>query len=97
MSQSPSPKPASRAKTAKTKEASKAKAIGKANTGRAAAKSSAASSAKHHQGFFGRLRSELGLLAGIVTTVLFYTIGKEWIADLDNLPCSSSPSPGCSA
>lgn len=86
MSQSPSPKPASRAKTAKTKEASKAKAIGKANTGRAAAKSSAASSAKHHQGFFGRLRSEVGLLAGIVTTVLFYTIGKEWIADLDNLP-----------
>jgi Ca2+:H+ antiporter len=86
MSQSPSPKAASRAKTAKTKAASKAKAIGKTKTDPAAAKSSAASRAKHHQGFLGRLRSELGLIAGMVTTALFYTIGKEWIADLDNLP-----------
>ncbi len=37
-------------------------------------------------GFWQRLRPELGLIAGIVTTVIFFTIGKAWLADLDNLP-----------
>jgi len=37
-------------------------------------------------GFWQRLRAEFGLIAGIVTTVIFFTIGKAWLADLDNLP-----------
>jgi len=39
-------------------------------------------------GFWQRLRLELGLIAGIVTTVIFFTLGKAWLADLDNLPLS---------
>ncbi len=37
-------------------------------------------------GFVERLRPELGLIAGIVTTVIFFTVGKEWLADLENAP-----------
>jgi Ca2+:H+ antiporter len=38
------------------------------------------------QTFFGVLRAELGLIAGVVTTVLFFTVGKSWLADLNSLP-----------
>ncbi len=37
-------------------------------------------------GIFARLRPELGLVAGVVTTVLFYTVGKDWLTALDSLP-----------
>lgn len=42
--------------------------------------------APEHAGFLERLRSELGLIAGVVTTVIFYTVGKEWLTDLNHLP-----------
>jgi len=35
-------------------------------------------------GIVERLRPELGLIAGIVTTVIFFTVGKEWLGDLDS-------------
>lgn len=31
-----------------------------------------------------RARDELALIAGIATTLLFYTVGKDWLADLDS-------------
>src|SRR5680860_302203 len=31
-----------------------------------------------------RMRPELGLIAGIVTTVIFFTVGDAWLGDLDN-------------
>jgi len=31
------------------------------------------------------LRKELGLVAGIVTTVIFFTVGKEWLGALDHV------------
>jgi Ca2+:H+ antiporter len=37
-------------------------------------------------GFLDRLSSELGLIVGILTTVFFYTVGKEWISALDGTP-----------
>ena len=37
-------------------------------------------------GIMERLRPELGLIAGIVTTVIFFTVGKEWLVDLDSAP-----------
>lgn len=37
-------------------------------------------------GIASRLRPELGLLAGVITTVLFYTVGKDWLTALDGLP-----------
>jgi Ca2+:H+ antiporter len=37
-------------------------------------------------GIVERLRPELGLIAGIVTTVIFYTVGKEWLVDLESAP-----------
>jgi Ca2+:H+ antiporter len=33
----------------------------------------------------GVLRADLGLIAGVITTVLFFTVGKEWLADLTSL------------
>jgi len=38
--------------------------------------------------FWPRLRAELGLIAGLITTVVFFTVGKAWLLDLDNLPLS---------
>lgn len=37
-------------------------------------------------GFAGAVRAELALVAGIVTTVMFFTMGETWLADLDSLP-----------
>jgi len=37
-------------------------------------------------GFLDRLRPEFGLVAGVLTTVIFYTVGKEWTAELDSAP-----------
>lgn len=34
-------------------------------------------------GLFERLRYELGLIAGITTTVTFYTVGKDWVSGPD--------------
>ena len=31
------------------------------------------------------LRGELGLIGGVITTALFFTVGKEWLADLSSL------------
>jgi Ca2+:H+ antiporter len=31
------------------------------------------------------LRGELGLISGVITTVLFFTVGKEWLADFSSL------------
>ena len=36
-------------------------------------------------GLVARLRAESGLIAGAVTTVLFFTIGQGWLADLSSL------------
>ena len=38
------------------------------------------------QTLVGILRAESGLIAGIVTTVLFFTVGKGWLGYLDSLP-----------
>lgn len=38
------------------------------------------------QTLLGILRAESGLIAGIVTTVLFFTVGKGWLGYLDSLP-----------
>ncbi|MHA1518414.1 MAG: calcium:proton antiporter [Alphaproteobacteria bacterium] len=35
-------------------------------------------------GFLERLIPELGLIAGVITTVIFYTVGKEWADQLDS-------------
>ena len=35
-------------------------------------------------GFWELLRPELGLIAGVITTVIFYTVGKEWADQLDS-------------
>jgi len=40
------------------------------------------------EGLWPRLRTELGLIAGVITTVIFFTVGKAWLLDLDNLPLS---------
>jgi Ca2+:H+ antiporter len=32
------------------------------------------------------VRAELGLIAGIVSTMIFFTIGEPWVANLDSLP-----------
>jgi len=45
-----------------------------------------AKTAHMRSGFPGWLRAELGLIAGIVTTILFYTVGKEWISGFDSTP-----------
>ena len=37
-------------------------------------------------GIMERVRPELGLIAGIVSTVIFFTVGEAWVADLDSLP-----------
>ena len=37
-------------------------------------------------GLAGAVRAELALIAGIVTTVMFFTVGETWLADLDSLP-----------
>jgi Ca2+:H+ antiporter len=37
-------------------------------------------------GVVEHVRDELALIAGIATTVIFFTIGKAWLAKLDNLP-----------
>jgi Ca2+:H+ antiporter len=53
----------------------------------AAATATPARSAADKTGSFAeRLWAELGLIAGIVTTIIFFTVGKEWAADLDSLP-----------
>ena len=31
------------------------------------------------------MRAELGLIAGVVTTVLFFTVGKDWLSDLSSI------------
>ena len=36
-------------------------------------------------GLLGILRSELGLVAGVVTTIVFFTVGKYWLTDLSSL------------
>jgi len=38
------------------------------------------------EGPWRRLKSELGLIAGVITTALFFTVGKDWLADLTSLP-----------
>ncbi len=43
-------------------------------------------SASEPAGIAGRLRPELGMIVGVVTTALFYSIGKEWLAELNSLP-----------
>jgi len=35
-------------------------------------------------GIVERLRPELGLIAGIVTTTIFFTVGKDWLIEFDN-------------
>jgi Ca2+:H+ antiporter len=37
-------------------------------------------------GIMEHLRAELGLIAGIISTVIFFTIGQEWLANLGGLP-----------
>ena len=36
-------------------------------------------------GIMERVRAELGLIAGIVSTVIFFTIGEPWVSNLDSL------------
>ena len=36
------------------------------------------------------LRSELALIAGVITAVIFFTVGSAWLADLTNLPLSGA-------
>lgn len=36
-------------------------------------------------GVVARLRAESGLIAGVVTAVLFYTLGQDWLTDLSSL------------
>jgi len=79
MSQSPRRKAAKTRAVSKAKPASKARAVSKAKTGPAAKLG-----ARDDEGLLGRFRSELALIAGVITTVVFYTVGKEWLANLDN-------------
>lgn len=58
---------------------------GVAPSGQAVAPVTSADAAEHH-GLLQTLRDELGLVAGILTTVVFFTVGKQWLADLSNLP-----------
>lgn len=49
-------------------------------------KDAATSADRPSHGLLGILRAEFGLIAGVVTTVLFFTVGKDWLADLNSLP-----------
>ena len=51
---------------------------------RAPAKRATAKSRSESRGFIKRLRAELALIAGIITTVVFFTVGKNWLAHLDD-------------
>ena len=37
-----------------------------------------------NRGFARAVADELGLIAGVVTTVIFFTVGKTWLVALDN-------------
>lgn len=50
----------------------------------ATAKRAPAESRNETRGFLGCLRAELALVAGIITTIVFFTVGKGWLADLDD-------------
>lgn len=58
--------------------------------GRDPAKGDAASGTKisgpEAIGFAGRLRSESGLIAGVITTAIFFSVGKDWLTELNSLP-----------
>ena len=36
-------------------------------------------------GFIRTVVAELALIVGVITTIIFFTVGKPWLADLDNL------------
>jgi Ca2+:H+ antiporter len=42
-------------------------------------------SGARRRGLIGLVGSELGLIAGAVTAALFFTVGKAWLSDLDDL------------
>jgi Ca2+:H+ antiporter len=68
------------------RSASKAAATRPKASGRAAGTSVAAHEASTSSGFFGRLRAELGLIAGVITVVIFFTVGKAWLDDIGDVP-----------
>jgi Ca2+:H+ antiporter len=70
---------------ARTKAKAKTKTAGKRPVKRAAPPAVTKSPPKP-AGFLERLRDELGLLAGIATTVIFFTVGKDWVSGLDSAP-----------
>ncbi|MGB3021715.1 MAG: calcium:proton antiporter [Methyloceanibacter sp.] len=37
-----------------------------------------------NRGFARAVGAELGLIAGVVTTAIFFTVGKAWLAEIDN-------------
>lgn len=50
------------------------------------AKSTKPAKSEEGGGIMERLRAELGLIAGIVSTVIFFTIGEPWVANLGSVP-----------
>lgn len=55
-------------------------------TGKMSVKDRADVEAVAGHGIFDRLRPESGLIAGVVTTALFFTVGQEWLTELGSLP-----------
>ena len=54
------------------------------NTSRMTESGAKAEGVPEPAGFVARLRAESGLIAGAVTTVLFFTVGQEWLTDLSD-------------
>lgn len=48
-------------------------------------RSAAPLGSREPRGLLDILRAELGLVAGVVTTILFFTVGKYWLIDLSSL------------
>ncbi|MGD9263293.1 MAG: calcium:proton antiporter [Methyloceanibacter sp.] len=48
-------------------------------------RSAAPLGSREPRGLLDILRAELGLVAGVVTTILFFTVGKYWLTDLSSL------------
>jgi Ca2+:H+ antiporter len=67
------------------RSASKTAATRPKASGRAAGTSVAAHEASTSR-VFGRLRAELGLIAGVITVVIFFTVGKAWLGDIGDVP-----------
>jgi Ca2+:H+ antiporter len=53
---------------------------------KAVSQTSSRNSASAKSGLINRVYDELAVIAGVITTIIFFTVGKTWLAELGNLP-----------